>query len=678
MIYVPPKRILYGSSLGGGFYSRLRVLSVHRKRLCLIATFVIMLVGCQPMGIGSPSPPNILWLTLEDISPYAFGCYGNKLVKTPNIDRLARNGIRYTNASSTSPYCSPARSTIISGNFSSTFGNDWHREGRLVPADIYFFTKKLRDAGYFCTNNAKTDYNIDKEQWTRIKDQVWDEVGVKASYNSTDRRPGQPFFAVFNNLITHMSRLNSFHEDSLRTYTIDRDKVELPGHIPNLDATRGDLAWHLQKAQQADDWVGKVLEDLQEKGLHENTIIFFYADHGGCLPRGKAYAYESGLRVPLLVYIPQRYEHLLPKEIQAGSVSSQLVDFTDLAPTVLQLAGIEAPSHMPGEPFLGIESPKKKEIQFGVRCNTAHHYDPIRTAYDGRFKYIKHFTPYKREGNRQHFQWKMPANLAYDEANVRNDLNEPIYERHFRSRPAEMLFDLVNDPYETKNLAGDTLYYAVFEKLRKAVYDQSIQAKDLGFLPKYARRKSDSISLYEWVRSTNYPLEKLIKLAHRAADPKEEDVKEFAQYIHHKHPEFRFWAASGMAALAQRQQVKLIPSRFNPLLNDSDPYARATMAQAFAYAGQMKRSAPVLNEMVGTDKMEAYSTLEDLGEKARPFISLLKRKAQESKRNEVRFYARSILVNLGELPFGELYEQEEMKEVLAGFVALQDPFRNMP
>lgn len=377
-----------------------------------VAVFATLLVPV-PAGFaaGNPDRPNILWLTFEDTSATNFGCYGNKDVSTPVVDDLARRGILFERPCSVSPYCSPARSTIISGAFATTYGTDIHRHKWRVPERQYFFPPLMRKAGYFCSNNVKTDYNATGEG--QLNKTIWDEISPLASYNIAKRKADQPFFAVFNNGCTHMTRVHTFHIEGRRKPDVDPAKVTLPPFVPDLPEIRADYALHLEGAQDIDKWVKTFLDDLKKRGLAEDTIVFFYSDHAGVLPRGKAFPYESGLRPAFIVYVPPKWRKLCG--IPMGTRYEGLVGFEDLAPTVLTLAGVDVPGYMQGHSFLkpGAEA---KAIQFGFRTNTGQHFDPIRTANDGRYKYIRSFTPYKPLGLRQAYQWGVPGQMAWDKA----------------------------------------------------------------------------------------------------------------------------------------------------------------------------------------------------------------------------------------------------------------------
>ena len=269
------------------------------------STIILGLSSVSMLSAKDDIRPNILWLTFEDTSAYEFGCYGNKDVSTPNVDSLAQRGVQFMNAWSVGPQSSPARSSLITGCYAPTYGMDFHPVPFDTPEDI-FFPQRLREAGYYCTNNNKTHYNT-----TTDNKSCWDECNKKASYNSPKRKDGQPFFAVFNTVTSHMGRIRTFHTDGRRDYTregIYPQLLTLPSYVPDLPEVRSDYAGHLEAVQDVDKWVKIYLDDLKEKGLDENTIIFFFSDHGGCVPRGKGYLFESGLRVPLVVYFPEKFK----------------------------------------------------------------------------------------------------------------------------------------------------------------------------------------------------------------------------------------------------------------------------------------------------------------------------------------------------------------------------------
>ena len=491
--------------------------------------------------------PNILWLTFEDTSQYEFGSYGNPDVHTPVTDSLARTGIRFVNAYSCGPQSSPARSTLITGCYSTTYAMDWHRGKVDTPEDI-FFPQILREAGYWCTNNTKTDYN------TKVNNKsFWDECSSSATYNSPSRQEGQPFFAVFNCGNTHMSRLTSVHLEGRRNFAakgLDPQSLVLPDHVPDLPEIRSDYAFHLEGAQEVDSWVGLFLDDLKEKGLADNTIVFVFSDHGGCLPRGKAFSYESTYRVPMFVYLPDKWKHLASEAI--GKPSDRLVSFCDMGPTVLSLAGIQPPEYMQGTAFMGAYEGKEREWQIGYMTNRTIHFIPSRSISDGRYKYVRNYIPYKKDALFNYFQWQMPANLAWDKAwqqGQLSDLHLQPYERTY----AEAFYDLEKDPYELDNLIDSRKHAGRIRRMREELSCHMRESRDLGLIPITVR---NSESPYSRVRKDGYDLEELYCLAELTAEVSADDVPYLVEVLTGSKPdEMKFWAIVALAQLATKESL---------------------------------------------------------------------------------------------------------------------------
>jgi N-sulfoglucosamine sulfohydrolase len=633
------------------------------RRTFMGATAGMALASTMSRCAGQAERPNILWLTFEDTGTYDFGCYGNTIVQTPNADALAARGIRFTNASSCGPQCSPARSTIISGCWATTYANDHHRSGRLLPEDQYFFPKLMRETGYFCTNNSKTDYNVAGDQWKRMINEVWDDCSTKATYNDSARKSEQPFFAVFNNTFCHMGRVASVRSDHRTPRRIDPGDVDLPPHLPDLPEIRDDMAWHMESVEAVDVWLGKHLQALADKGLADDTIVFFFSDHGGTLPRGKAFPQETGYRIPFLAWFPPKWEHLSPQTM--GNTSDRLIGFVDLAPTVLSMAGISTPEYMDGEAFFGTQTETPREYQFNFRGNTGIHWDPVRTASDGRYKYIRNYTPYKPNALRQSYQWLMPANLAYDRHYFHGDC-KPEHQYHFDYEPTEALYDLQSDPWELNNLADKTDYQTHLVRLRNETSNWVRNIRDLGFIPSTLRTKSDAVSLYEWVRETNYPLDTLIEAAETASMGDVDNVDKLTEYLDSDKPEIRFWGASGFTTLAQRGLLTDMPAAMQALLLDTNPEVACTAAEAYCWLDQQSIGMPVLVEHAKDQRKfgPALSALEELREKARPCIPAMKEILASSKNDGQRFYARSVLITLNEMSIDDLFEPAEIEAAM--------------
>ena len=603
--------------------------------------------------------PNFLFLVIEDASPYLFPAYGNTDIETPNLDILAEQGVVFTGAMANAPYSSPARSSLISGSYATTYGNDWHRNQHIVPSQ-YFFPQYLRDAGYYTVNAGKTDYNVTREVQRAYYDLAWDSMSgyhrenqPNVSYNDPERN-GKPFFAQFNNNATHMSRINSVSIHLREPPRLDKNKVELPPYVPDLPETRSDYALHLDGIVDVDKWVGVFMDDLEERDLLRNTIIFFFSDHGGCLPRGKAFPYESGFAAALIVYAPPAWSHLLPAK--PGLVSDRLVEFADFGPTLLSIAGVEPPEHMQGKAFMGDYAREERKYAYNFRTNTEDHFDPSRSVFTKDFQYIKHYTPYRIHGLRQSYQWAMPAQMAWDSL-FHFAQTKPEHQHFFMSKPREMLFSRQDDPFGMNNLAGNPEYAPVLEELRSAASMHIRTSKDLGFFPRDIRDHfvREGISLYTWVRENDYPFNEMYKTVEVAADPAVEDIPFLTEKLAHERPEIRFWGASGLAYLAFNGMLKHIPPELEVLLGDDFGSLVAKAAETLVYAGETEPGLDALVAMAWEGNTFATSSLEQLGERVKPALPEIEKLAEKSPYGRIRFNCRSILINFGMLPIQELF-----------------------
>lgn len=610
--------------------------------------------------------PNILWVTFEDTSSYEFGCYGNKDVHTPNADSLAAQGIQFMNAWSVAPQSSPARSSLITGCYAPTYGMDVHPVSYDTPADI-FFPQRLREAGYYCTNNSKTHYNS-----TNNNKACWDECTKTASYNSPKRGKDQPFFAVFNTVTSHMGRVRTFHTDGRRDYTkegIYTELLTLPSYVPDLPEVRSDYAGHLEAVQDVDTWLGFFLKDLKDKGLDDNTIIFFFSDHGGCVPRGKGYLYESGLKVPLIAYFPEKWKHLANGK---SGKDNSLVNFTDLGPTVLSLAGVKPTKNMQGKAIFGkYASKEERKVQFAFAANQLHHFMPVRAVTDGHIKYMRSYIPYRQFALRNYYQWGMPSNKAWDKLVLGNHNTNPDWALTFDAHPAEMLFDLDKDPGELHDLSSSPEYAEVLAKMRNELSNHIRNTHDLGFFLPTSRTGH---VLYDVVRKEKYPMEELYKLVEAAGIGDIASLPLFEKAIASSHRDMRFWGAVGYAELAHKKQISQCPQALADLLKDEDPYVTSEAAYAVAYLGKPQEGiAHLINPVKEEDRKIGYSSLECISldpamrDYIRQFLPQLKEAAEtlpRKKNEDSGLMARGILVNLGELDIKLLHGPEAYKEGL--------------
>ena len=434
----------------------------------------------------APAPLNILWIVAEDHGPH-HGSYKDAYAVTPNLDRLASEGARFTRAFAVTPVCAPARSGIITGMYPTSVGSHHMRSTAVPPSHVKGFTEWLRAAGYFTTNNAKTDYNFSPWLPTETRRAVreaplglWDQNGEHAHWRN--REPGQPFFSVFNLGASHEGQVRMpderFAERTARLAPAARHDpaaAPLPPYYPDTLEVRRDIARYYDLVTVMDAEAGDILAALEADGLAGDTVVFFYGDHGWGLPRGKRWVYDSGLRVPLLVRWPGR--------IEPGTVREDLVSFIDFAPTLLALAGVAVPEHMQGRVFLGEDAMPEPEYLFFTRDRMDETYDRIRAVRDRRYKYIRNFAPELPYAQRIAYMDLMPTMQAWRRLAAAGELEGA--QRHFMAgtKPEEELYDTETDPHEVSNLTGDPTHAERLARMRAALDDWIVTTGDLGEIP---------------------------------------------------------------------------------------------------------------------------------------------------------------------------------------------------
>lgn len=433
----------------------------------------------------SPERPNFLWISTEDISP-DLGCYGDSYAVTPNLDRFAAQGVRYDNVFSHSGVCAPTRSGIITGMYPTTIGTHHMRCKGVPPHYVKCFSEYLRAAGYYCTNNVKTDYQFDAPLT------AWDECSRQGHWRN--RPEGKPFFAVINFTTTHesqirnrsaamMKRLDSLGPDERH----DPARAKLPPYYPDTPKVRQDWAQYYDIITLMDKQVKQVLDQLEADGLADDTIVWFWGDHGRGLPRAKRWVYDSGTRVPLLIRVPPKWRTLAapgnPEALKPGSTNDDLIAFIDFAPTMLSLAGLSIPKHMQGRPFLGRRKAKPREYVYGARDRMDEAYDLIRVVRDKRYKYIRNYMWYVSRGQDIEYMNQMPTMQEMRRLHAEGKLVGPQKQYFEPTKPVEELYDTVRDPHEVQNLAADPKYKDVLERLRQAHRRWYRDTHDVGLLP---------------------------------------------------------------------------------------------------------------------------------------------------------------------------------------------------
>lgn len=433
--------------------------------------------------------PNILWLSCEDMSP-DLGCYGDPYARTPRIDRLASEGMRYLRAFSVAGVCAPSRSGIITSMYPTSIGTHHMRSQGVPPPFVKCFPEYLRAAGYYCTNRSKTDYNLGQPATGRPDNRVpdfwnrtpffqppvgcWDESSISAHWRG--RPAGAPFFAVFNFEQSHEGRIRGEADATAALAGIaekhDPARAVLPPYYPDTELVRKDWATYHDLVSAVDQRVGQVLDELRDDGLERDTIVFFWSDHGRGLPRAKRWLYDSGIHVPLIV----RW----PGQVTPGSTSSELINLIDLAPTMLSIAGIPVPKYMQGRPFLGARKTSSPRYIFGVRDRMDEQPDRIRSVRDERVKYIRNYQPERPYAQAIAYMDQMPSMKEWRRLHQEGRLN-PMQAQFFADRkPTEELYDCVQDPHETRNLAESPQHQATLRRMRKALEDWEKRTGDLG------------------------------------------------------------------------------------------------------------------------------------------------------------------------------------------------------
>ncbi len=436
-----------------------------RRRSFLVASVGALAFAAGRHANATPRP-NILWLISEDISP-DIGCYGNSLVQTPNLDRLAAQGTRYDAAFASCPVCSPARSAMMTGMYQTSIGVHNHRSHRdddyRLPEPVKVITSYFRDAGYFVSNGRGTD-------WERGGKTDWNFTPDEKPFDGTDwrqRKAGQPFLAQYNFSLTH----RDFKRDPERP--IDPAKVDLPPYYPDTPLLRRDWADYLESLQVLDTQVGALLKRLEDDGLADNTIVLYHGDHGRPHVRGKQWLYEGGIRVPMMVRKPDG--------AGAGTVSDDLVSLIDVAPTMMKWAGITPPKHLEGQ---SIESETPREFVVCARDRCDETVDRIRCVRTKRYKYIKNFYPERAYLQFNAYKKKQyPAVSVLEQWQAEGKLTEAQKPFMAATRPEEELYDLQADPHEVKNLAGDPAHAQTLASLRKHLTDWIEKTGDMGATP---------------------------------------------------------------------------------------------------------------------------------------------------------------------------------------------------
>lgn len=534
-----------------------------------------LLALCLP--VFAADKPNILMIVSEDNSSHWIGCYGNKQAQTPRIDALAKEGFLFEHAYSNAPVCAVARSTILLGAYASTTGTQHMRSRHPIPQTYRPNVEYLRAAGYYCTNNAKTDYNFKGND-----NSYWDQSSNKAHYKN--RPEGKPFFAVFNIHDSHESSLfNKTPAEPVRLQPVD---VELPPYLPDIPAIRKDIARYHDRITAMDTNVGKIIDDLETAGLADNTIVIYVSDHGGILPRGKRYLEETGVKVPLVVRVPEKFQKLSP--FKTGQRVIEPVSFVDFSATLLSLAGIDTPAQMQGRPFLGEKrkEPAADEMEYLYADRFDEIYGMRRGLTDGKWKFMRNFQPHLPLAPYSLYQFGQPGWVAYQKAWKEDEFcgyHKALWEPPSGS---EQLYDLTADPWEMNNLANDPTHSGKLAALRERLKSTMIQAHDTGLVPEpMFQSLAGESTIATYVQSDAFDIEKITDLAFAATEMNEKNLPTFREAVKSKHPVERYWATTGLMLLTKKfPNLKI--NELTALLKDEQPVIRTTAAEALWNLGQ--------------------------------------------------------------------------------------------
>jgi N-sulfoglucosamine sulfohydrolase len=569
-----------------------------------------------------PQKPNILWITCEDISSY-LGCYGDPLAITPNLDRLAGRSTLYTNAYATASVCSPSRSCLVTGVYATSLGTQHLRSEVAIPKQIEAFPKLLRAAGYYCSNNFKEDYNFKDPT-------IWNDSSETAHWRK--RAVGQPFFSVFNLMATHQSQINGTDEEFEAKYGSklkpeerhDPRKMLLPAYYPDTPTVRKMWARYYDLITYMDKQVGDILRDLEIDAVSENTIVFFFSDHGMGLPRFKRSLYDSGLRVPLLVRVPAPHQDMTV--FSPGGRSDQLVSFVDFAPTVLSVAGVSVPSYMQGQAFLGragLTPAPTRDYIVGAASRVDEAYEMSRCLRDKRYKYIRNFLP--------HLPYAQPSDYC-DQAEIMQELRsvaaaggmagmEKLYWQP--TKPVEELYDTWVDPNEVRNLANSAEHRETLHQMRKHLRDWMLETKDTGLLPEAEMHiRATGSTPYDMARNPAKYSPSTIMDSAELVGSDARILRTMTESLTDPDSAVRYWAVIYFAVLGE--EAAQATDALKKALDDPSPDVRFAAADVLHALGLSDEALPALARGLADSRepvvLHAARTAQWFGDKAAPIL----------------------------------------------------------
>lgn len=565
---------------------------------------ILFLFGIQFSEAADPQP-NFVWIVSEDNSKHYLKLFDEGGTETPQIAKLAEDGLLFTRAFSNSPVCSVARTTLATGCYAPRIGTQYHRRSKLaaMPEGLEMFPAYLKAAGYFTTNNSKKDYNAIEGEG------VWDDSSNQADWRKRSS-PVQPFFHMESHGQTHESSLHfsQGQYESMQTET-DPDTVALQEYFPDTDLFRATAAKYRDNHKIIDDIVGKTVEKLREDGLLEDTFIFYFGDHGGVLPRSKGYIYESGVHVPLVVRIPEKWKHLV--DAQRGDVVNGFVSFIDFGPTLLKLAGLEVPGQMDGKPFLGkgvsMDEVNARDTAFSHADRFDEKYDMVRALRTGKWKYIRNYQPFYPDGLQNNYRYKM---LAYSEWRdlykaKKLGLSQRLF---FEPKQVEALYDLEADPDEVNNLAGSGEHEAQLLSMRKSLRETVKSLPDLGFFPESVLYDEAMDAPVKYGLSHRARIEQMVDTADLALQDFESVRTSLEERLKSSDELVRYWAVNSCTSFGDAASDMV--DKVKPLLQDENRLVRVKAAEFLAVVEQEDPRATLIEALnTTTNSVEALIIL---------------------------------------------------------------------
>lgn len=592
------------------------------------ALFVLVLGFVFPTGTSAGGPPNILWISAEDISPH-FGSYRDPYAITPNLDALAQQGVRYSNVYTTAGVCAPCRSGIITGMYQNSIGTHHMRCDATLPGWLKPFPMYFREAGYYCTNNTKTDYQFDKPS----PREIWDDTSATAHWKN--RKQGQPFFAIFNFTGCHESGIESKEKYDEVTKDLTAGQRQdptafknLPPYYPDTPVVREDWKRNYELITAMDTWAGNLIAELKESGEWENTLVMFWSDHGVGLPRAKRWLYDSGTHIPLIIRFPESLRSF--SSHGPGQVNDRLVNSVDFAPTMLQLSGLSVPDYMQGESF--VRGDRERAFVYGARDRMDERYDIIRAVRNRRFRYIRNFEPLKPYYQYMNTPEKGATMQEIRKAEKAGNLNEAMSLFSARRKPVEELYDLKNDPHEINNLAGDPAQEEVLAELRAALTEWQMKVGDLGLMPEseILRREKAAGSAFGILhgdRDQGALISNLTTTATKASGGAG-FVSDLLEGLGHADATVRYWSATGLGNLADEVKEAVgVHAALSHALKDESPAVVIASARALCRMDRTAEGLPALEKHLTGDnkwaRLEAIVVLDELDEVARPSLAAM-------------------------------------------------------